>query len=183
MKNEQVMANEERQEAKKTFCIGDSVIYRAEGICDVVDVRREVFAGRVEAVDYYSLSPRNDPNSTIYVPVDNEALTSLMRPLPTQEQIVSLCEELRNARMDWIAESRARNTKFREILSLGDCREVIVLVNTVRERIAENERIGKKSGTTDTGALRRGAKLLRDAFSAAMSIRSDEELFALLDGN
>ncbi len=179
MKNEQVISKEDRL---RTFCIGDCVIYRAEGICDVVDIRRETFIGCTEALEYYILSPRNDPNSTFYVPVANEELVSLMRPLLTREEIFALCDELREERMDWIVESRARNVKFREILSLGDRREVVVLVNTVKERIAENEKIGKKPGSTDSGALRRGAKLLRDEFSAAMDISCDEELFALLDG-
>lgn len=182
MTNEQMMHNEETKEQETAFCVGDCVSYRAEGLCDVVDIRREVFIGQESAVAYYILSPRNDPNSTVYVPTNNEALTSLMRRLLPCEAIVSLCGELREERMEWIADSRGRNAKFREILSIGDRRAVIVLVNTVRERIADNEKIGKKSGTTDTGALRRGVKLLRDEFSATMTIESDEALFALLDG-
>lgn len=182
MKNEQMMSNEEKQKESVSFRVGGCVIYRAEGICDIVDIRRETFIGREEAMEYYILSPRNDPNSTVYVPVDNEELTALMRPLLSRDEILALCDDLREERMAWIPDSRGRNTKFREILSIGDRREVLVLVNTVREHIAENERIGKKSGTTDTGALRRGVKLLRDEFSATMTIESDEALLSLLDG-
>lgn len=182
MKNELRIANEETERCNTAYRVGDRVIYRAEGICDVVDVRRERFIGQTDESEYYILSPQNDPNSTVYVPVDNEALTALMRPLLSREEILSLCDELREHRMEWIVDSRGRNAAFREVLSIGDRREVIVLVNTVREHIAENEKRGKKPGSTDTGALRRGSKLLRDEFSPAIPMESDEVLYAVLDG-
>lgn len=165
---------------KKRYEIGSYVIYRAEGICDIVDIRRESFAGG-EKADYYILSPRNDPNSMLYVPVDNEKLTAMMRPLLCETEIRALIAELRDERLEWIDDSRARNSRFKEILSEGDRRSVLVLLNTVRERIAMNEANGKRSGTTDTGALSRACKLLRDEFSHAIPMDSDLQLFALLD--
>lgn len=165
---------------KKRYEIGDCVIYRAEGICDITDIRCESFAGG-EKTDYYILSPRNDPNSTVYVPVENERLTAMMRALLSKEQIHALISELREVRLDWIEDSRARNAKFKEILSDGDRREVLVLLNTVRERIAFNEETGRRSGTTETSALSRACKLLRDEFSSAITLYTDEQLFALLD--
>ena len=167
-------------ETKKRYEIGEHVIYRAEGICDIVDIRCESFAGG-EKSDYYILSPRNDPNSMLYVPVDNERLTSMMRPLLSEKEIREIIAELRDERLEWIDESRARNSKFKEILSEGERRAVLVLLNTVRERIAMNEASGKRSGTTDTGALSRACKLLRDEFSPAIPVKTDEQLFALLD--
>ena len=134
-------------DTKRRYEIGDCVIYRAEGICDITDIRAESFAGG-EKSDYYIISPRNDPNSTVYVPVDNEKLTSMIRPLLSEEQIRALVAELRDERLEWIEDSRARNAKFKDILSIGDRRTVLVLLNTVRERIALNEATGKRSGTT-----------------------------------
>ena len=113
--------------------------------------------------------------------MDNERLTSMMRPLLSEKEIRELIAELRDKRLEWIDDSRARNTKFKDILSEGDRREVLVLLNTVRERIAMNEANGKRSGTTDTGAFSRACKLLRDEFSPAIPLRTDEQLLALLD--
>ena len=172
--------NNAKADTKKRYEIGSYVIYRAEGICDIVDIRREAFAGG-EKADYYILSPRNDPNSLLYVPVDNERLTSMMRPLLSEDEIRELISELRGERLEWIDDSRARNAKFKEILSEGDRRSVLVLLNTVRERIAMNDAIGKRSGTTDTSALSRACKLLRDEFSVAIPMGTEEQLFALLD--
>ena len=172
--------NNVNADTKKRYEIGSCVIYRAEGICDIIDIRRESFAGG-EKTEYYILSPRNDPNSTVYVPVDNEKLTSMIRPLLSEKEIRSLISELREERLEWIDDSRARNTKFKEILSIGERRTVLILLNTVRERIEINEANGKRSGTTDTGALAKACKLLRDEFSSAIPLRTDEQLLALLD--
>ncbi len=167
-------------DTKKRYEIGNCVIYRAEGICDIIDIRCESFAGG-EKTDYYILSPRNDPNSTVYVPVDNEKLTSMMRPLLSEKEIRALIAEFREERLEWIEDSRARNTKFKEILSIGERKSVLILLNTVRERIALNEANGKRSGTTDTGALSKACKLLRDEFSYSIPLKTDEALFVLLD--
>ena len=171
------------QDRKFAFSVGDTVVYRAEGVCDIVDIRKEHFGANTEGEDYYILSPRNDVNSSIYVPVHNEALTALMRPILSREEILSLVRAVRDERMDWPAESRARNTVFRDILSRGDRRELVVLALTVYERVLETVAAGKKVGSTESGALARACKLLRDEFSVAIPLHSDEELMALLRGN
>lgn len=162
------------------YSVGACVIYRSEGICDIVDIRREKFAGGAEG-EYYILSPRNDPNSIVCVPVDNERLTGYIRNLLSAEEIRALIAEVKDKRLEWIPESRARSAFFKEILSVGDRRELIVLVNTVREQIKIKEASGKKPGTTDTGAVYKASKLLREEFSPAIPLRNDGELFALLD--
>ena len=169
-----------KEKIKKRYEIGDFVIYRAEGICDITDIKRQSFAGG-ETADYYILSPRNDPNSTVYVPVDNERLTSMMRPLLSECEIRALISELRADRLDWIPDSRARNARFKDILSEGDRRKLIVLLNTVRDKIAENDLIGKRSGTTETGSMAKACRLLREEFSPAIPLKNDDELLALID--
>ena len=170
-----------KTETAKRYEIGDRVIYRAEGICEITDIRVEAFAGG-EKSEYYILSPQNDPNSTVYVPVNNERLTSMIRHILSESEIHELIAERKSERLAWISDSRARNTYFKEILSICDRRDVIVLLQTVRDKIAQNDAEGKKSGTTETNAMYRASRLLRDEFSPAISLRSDEALFALIDG-
>ncbi len=170
------------QEQQFAFSVGDVVVYRAEGVCDIVDIRKESFGANTEGEDYYILSPRNDANSSIYVPVHNEVLTALMRPLLNRDEILSLIGSLRDERIAWAAESRARNNVFRDILSRGERRELIPLVLTVHEHVVKTIAAGKKVGSTESGALARACKLLRDEFSVAIPLHSDEELIALLCG-
>ena len=161
------------------FEIGRCVSYRAEGVCRITDIREESFGAPNQKTLYYVLTPLQDDRSTVYVPVENEMLTSYMRPLLTAKEIGTLAAELRDQRMEWIPESRVRNNKFREILSAGDRRELIVLLLTLLERAEQG---GKKMSSVDENAARRAKKLLLDEFSVTSDLRTEEELVRFLRG-
>lgn len=164
------------------FKIGSRVVYRSEGVCVVSDIRSESFGmiGREE--DYYILTPVSDNKSTVFVPVNNEKLVAYMRALMSAEEITEMISELREQRMDWIAESRARNAAFKEVLALGDRRQLIIMLNTLAEKTEEIKAAGKKISTGDLNVLRRAEKLLYDEFSATTDIACAKDIIRLLRG-
>ncbi len=164
------------------FEIGSYVIYRAEGVCVISDIRRESFGTIGEKTNYYILIPLNDEKSTVFVPTDNEALVKMMRPLLSVNEILQMAEELRHERLQWIPESRARNIQYREILSVGDRRELIVLANSVWEYMESVIANGKKPNTTEENALKRATKLLFEEFSVTAEIASEEDILPVLRG-
>ncbi len=164
------------------FAIGAYVSYRSEGVCVISDIRTEVFNSLGKSEEYYILAPLKDMNSVLYVPVNNEILTSKMQPLLSADEICALADELRGELLDWIDESRARNAALREILSGGDRRELIVLVNTILDRIVRSAEIGRKITAGDENTLKRAKKMLLDEFAATTDISTDEELMGVLAG-
>lgn len=164
------------------FEIGSYVSYRAEGVCVISDIREERFGTLGETVKYYILSPLGDEKSTVFVPMNNDALMSLMRPLLSAEEILALVAELREERLEWIEESRLRNMKFREILSMGERRDLIVLINTVAEHNEMITALGKKVGSTDENALYRAKTMLFEEFSMTTDLAFSDEIFSLLRG-
>ena len=164
------------------FQIGDLVSYRAEGVCSIADIRTERFGTIGGDAEYYILSPLRDQKSLLYVPVHNPQLCALMRPLLTAEEIGALFLELRDERMVWIPESRARNVLYRDILSRGDRRELIVLVNSVCDRMLNEFETGQKATGTDENALRRAMELLYDEFSVTCELPNETELLAAMQG-
>ncbi len=164
------------------FAVGSYVVYRAEGVCRISDIRVESFGAIGAKENYYILTPVNDEKSTVFVPVANELLVGMMRPLLSVEEVCRLTEELRDCRMDWIEEGRARNARFREILALGDRKELIVLANTVSEHMDEMIARRKKPNATDENALKRAKKLLFEEFSATTDLASAEDVLPLLRG-
>ncbi len=164
------------------FAIGAYVSYRSEGVCVISDIRTEAFNSLGKSEEYYILAPLKDMNSVLYVPVNNEILTSKMQPLLSADEICALADELRGELLDWIDESRARNAALREILSGGDRRELIVLVNTILDRIARSEEIGRKITAGDENTLKRAKRMLLDEFSATTDLATDEELMGVLAG-
>ena len=59
------------------YPINDTVFYGSEGVCRIVDIVKRRFQGQTE--EYYVLQPVYNENSTIYVPIRNEALIGKMR--------------------------------------------------------------------------------------------------------
>ena len=164
------------------FDIGSYVIYRSEGVCVVSDIREENFGIIGKSEKYYILVPINAQSSTVFVPVNNEVLTSYMRPLLSAAQINAMAERLRAARLEWIDETRTRNNRFKEILAEGDPEALVLLVNSVSERIDAALACGKKPSTTDLNALRRAEKMLYDQFVSTTDLTSSEEIVPLLRG-
>ena len=164
------------------FAVGDYVSYRSEGVCVVSDIRTEEFNALGKSEEYYILAPLKDMNSVLYVPVNNEMLVAKMQPLLSADEICALADELRGELMEWIDDSRARNTALREILAGGNRRELIVLVNTILDRIARSAEIGRKITAGDENTLKRAKRMLLDEFAATTDLSTDEELMGVLDG-
>lgn len=164
------------------FEIGTYVSYRTEGICVIKDIRTETFGSMGSSEEYYILSPIKDSNSTLYVPVNNELLVSKMLSLLSAEEICALADELRECRIEWKNESRARNHAFRDILNQGDRNSLIMLVNTISEKRELLAAEGKKLTGGDDGILKRAKKMLFDEFSYTSDIESEDALILVLAG-
>ena len=81
--------------------------------------------------------------------------------------------------MEWVPDSRARNAAFREVLSRGDRRELIVLLHTIWAQIEEG---GRKPTGSDENAIKRAKKLLYEEFSITTDLASEEAIEPLLRG-
>lgn len=98
------------------------------------------------------------------------------------DEINKMVEELRDERIEWQSDSRARNNLFRDILSRGDRRELVVLANTVGAKAEELTESGKRVCIADINMLRRAERLLFEEFSATTDISSAEQIMPLLRG-
>ncbi len=164
------------------FEIGVHVIYRSEGVCTVSDIREENFGAIGGTEKYYILTPIHDDRSTLFVPVNNERLCCMIRKLLSAEEITEMCEELRGVTREWIYDSRARNNTFRTILSEGDRRELIILINTIISHAAEIADSGKRITGGDENTLRRAKSMLYSEFVATTDISSEDDIIPLIAG-
>ncbi len=161
---------------------GSYVTYRSEGVCVIIDIRREDFGAGNGAEDYYILAPISDMKSTVFVPVNNERLVGFMRGLLGADELNAVIGELKDKRMEWIPESRARNTAFKQIISQGDRRELIVLLNTLYDKIDEMKEIGKRAGTTDQGAIAKAERLICEELMITTNFTPQSSLREILSG-
>ena len=161
---------------------GSYVTYRSEGVCVIVDIRKENFGAFDTEEDYYILAPVSDMKSTLFVPVNTERLVGFMRALLCADELNGIISELRNTRMDWIVENRARSTALKQIVSVGERRELIVLLNTLYDKMDEMKKEGRRPGTSDMGILAKAERLIYEELSVTTDIPSQERVKALLRG-
>lgn len=160
---------------------GNYVSYRAEGVCVIVEIERRKFGTLNEFKDFYILSPVNDLNSRLYVPVDNEELVSKMQKLCSAEEVNSLAETLKGETLEWISAPRPRSNRFREILSEGKREMLIRLIHTITaqaEKLASEE---KHVTQGDEVFLKRAKKTLVEEFSFTTDITTEQMLVDVLN--
>lgn len=154
--------------------IGDKIMYGAGGVMTIVDIREESIGDTSRS--YYILRPTlARAESFTYVPVDNEALVSAMRPLLTEDEIISLLRSAKNLPpIDWVKENRARQEYFKKIMESGDRAKLISMIRAIDENGLRREAEGKRNFLSDENARAKAEKLLFSEFSVVLGIPEEE---------
>lgn len=156
------------------FKPGSVVLYGTEGVCTIKEIVQKEFGG--ESRQYYVLEALQQRKSTIFVPTDNEALTSRMRSVISREEIDKVIEESSRQSFDWVDDDTERRESFKEIISRSDCRELVHLIRVLylrQETVAEQ---GKKLSVADARVLKTAEKMIFDEFAIALQIEPEEVL-------
>ncbi len=161
------------------FSIGDVVIYGATGVCKVTDIVTSNLTGVMR--EYYILRPVDTDKSIIYVPVDNDRLTSRMRVVPTSSQLREILSKVKGERLDWISDYQLRTQMFQQILSEGDIVEIIKLIRALHTYQLELSNRGKRLVKSDERIYKECAKLLCSEISLILKIEKSEILPLILD--
>jgi len=156
------------------FAVSQKVNYGATGVCTIVDIRQERMGGRLG--EYYILRPVFQENATIYVPVDNEALTAKMRPVLSEEDIRTLIAEMPSIPEQWIPEETERTANFKSALRSGDRRQLIALIKSVYRHRRELQETGKHLRVSDAALMKEAETLLYGEFALVLNIPPDEVL-------
>lgn len=164
------------------YKIGDNVIYGASGVMSVVDIREESIGDDVRS--YYVLRPlsvRSD--SFTFVPVDNEQLVSMMRPLLTKEEII---EQIKKAQTlpecEWNNDNRRRADAFKRILESGDRAAILAMMRTIYNAGKRREMEGKKNFLADETVLKKAEKIIASEISVVVGI-NEEDAFSFIEEN
>ena len=125
--------------------IGDCLVYGASGVMTVVDIREEMIGD--DTRKYYVLKPEGVRSESLtFVPVDNERLVALMRPLLTREEIMAAIREAISAPdCSWPADNRRRSDVFKEIIESGDRAAMLTMIRTIHRAGLRREEEGKKN--------------------------------------
>jgi RNA polymerase-interacting CarD/CdnL/TRCF family regulator len=155
------------------YSIGDNIVYGSSGVMTVVDIRDELI-GDISRSYYVLKSPAGRKDSLTFVPVDNDKLTSTMRPLVSEEQILRIIDSIPEIdEAEWINDNRTRAESFKQTVECGTHAEIIAMIKAIFKTGMRRIEEGKKNYLADEAALKKAEHVLYSEFSAVLGI--DEE--------
>ncbi len=159
--------------------IGDTVVYGLSGVMRIVYVTDEKIGGSLRK--YYVLaSDGSGISARTFVPVDNEALVSQMRPLLTKEEIYDILHNIeRYPEPEWIEDSRARHESFKAIMESGDRGRIIAMIRSIYKTGLRRNEEGKKNYLSDESLMNKAERILYREFSIVLEI-PEENVHALI---
>ena len=108
------------------FCVGDIVVYGAQGLCKVDGIGPLPMKFADKSKRYYTLHTCKQPSMTIYAPVDNQ--TVVMRQPLNRAQAETLIAEMPQYAVVPIMDAKERESRCREALQTCDCREIAKMI-------------------------------------------------------
>lgn len=129
------------------YKIGDTVIYKNDGVCTITEITVKIF--RDKEIEYYVLNPVHNKNAEIFVPKSNPDLVSKMRKVLTKDEIMNIIESMPEEDEIWISDETNRKEKYKEILTLGDRKELVRLIKTLYIHKQNQKQCGRKLHLAD----------------------------------
>ncbi|MCQ2504439.1 MAG: CarD family transcriptional regulator [Saccharofermentans sp.] len=156
------------------YSVGERVVYGGSGVCSIDDIRDISFAHE-RPKKYYVLKPLFAKQaSTVYVPFDNEKLTSKIQPVISKDEAMELIDGYSNDDSEWIDDRNRRKDKFNDLLSNGTRKEIMELIGMItkhRESLAEE---GKMLNMQDEKILAEAERRMNAEFAVALDMMPDE---------
>ncbi|MBQ8276411.1 MAG: CarD family transcriptional regulator [Clostridia bacterium] len=161
------------------FRVDDTVLYGTEGVCRIAEISEQNFMGEPKL--YYVLKPVYAGRSTVFVPLDNEALTAKMRRVLSPEEIYTLIRTMPSEEALSIDDDHARRDHCRAVLNGGDRAAMVGMIKALYLRKQRQETAGRKFHVADEHFLHDAEKILYDEFAHVLQIKRDQVLPFILE--
>lgn len=154
------------------YKIGDVFVYGANGACEITDIKEEKFARETKI--YYILSPFFDSRETIFVPVDNEALTGKMKKVLSRDQVMEMIRSIPDTESIWDDNANTRREEYKKIISSADRKELIKLLKTLHEQKLKLEESGKNLSVSDEKYYRKAQNIIHSEIAMVLELEMKE---------
>ena len=151
------------------YSVNEKIHYGGSGVCVIQEIATMRFGRTREK--YYVLKPVYQNSSVIYVPVENAALVSKMRPVLSREEVDRLIDGMPEIPTAWEEDPQARKASFEALLRSNECRSLIILIKTLHAQKKRRQADGKALHVSDETFLREAQRLLYDEFAGALEIQ------------
>lgn len=149
------------------YSVGQQVVYGSHGVCTIVDLEQRKVDKR--SIPYFVLTPMENPASRFYLPSENPAALSKLRPLESKERL----EALWNGPLlegVWIEQESLRKQTYRELIIVADAATLVTIVRCLHKYKKQLLEAGKKFHLADDNFLRDARRILMGEMSVVMEM-------------
>lgn len=151
---------------------GEYIVYGNKGICEVKDITVLDLDGTSKDRLYYVLSPKNQKDSKIFVPVDSNK--TIMRRLITKDEAEQLIKSIPQIQEIWVENDKLREEKYKECMRTCQCSEWVRIIRTLYIRMQERIAQGKKVTATDERYFKMAEDNLYSELSIALNVPKEK---------
>lgn len=159
-------------EENAKFKKGDIVVYKTNGICEIIDIRRENF-DETGTRDFYILRSVYDPRMQVFVPTKSELSEKITCVLNIDDIKESIYKAYSNP-LEWNSNDKERNAFFSKALMSCDRQLILSVYLLIKKKKAELEAMNKQINTNDSRILSKSEKMITEEFSYVLGISRDK---------
>lgn len=132
------------------FKIGEKIVNRSGKVCEVVNIEEADYG--VGLKTYYVLSPcfTNNNSLVLHTPVEQE---STLRKVMNKDDVEQLILSIPDIEVIWITNPKIRKTKFKELYTSGEPKEILRLIKSFVKKKDEFKNDKKTLSFTDENFL------------------------------
>jgi Transcriptional regulators, similar to M. xanthus CarD len=153
-----------------TFTKGETVVYGGRGVCEIDDIKDLRFYHE-RPQKYYILKPLFvNQAQEVYVPFDNEQLTSKIKPVISRKEAMELIHSIAECSVEWVEDRNARRELFNGLMSSGSRKDIVDVISTIsaRRKVLEDE--GKSLNQQDEKFLTDAIRRMNAEFAVALDM-------------
>lgn len=156
------------------YSIGDTIVYGGNGVCKVSGIEMKNMFGDGEE-EYYILTPLFIKQaSTLYVPVNNEKMTSKIKPVITRKEAYELVKNIPNIDIEWIEDKNTRKDTYSRLINFGTREEIVGIINHIIKHRDMLVNEGKRLNMMDEKILNDAERRMNGEFAVAFDILPNE---------
>lgn len=154
------------------FKMNDTVFYSAQGVYTITGQTVRDFLG--EKKEYLELTPANEHNAKIYVPLDNAVAFAKMQPLLSKQDFLNLLQAEQEQECQWILNDMDRKKAYSTVLAGTDRGALLHMVRCLnRHRLLQGKK-GKKLHLADERFLKNAQRLLVEELGLVLQVDPEQ---------
>lgn len=153
------------------FNIGDTVVYGSQGVCKIDCVETKQIGK--QSADYYVLKPLFNDSTSLFVPVNNDKLTSKIRDVLTKAQLDDFVKKIPDIELLTYADENQKRELYKLKLS-ESIESLATIIKTIRHEKDFRKQNNKKLNIGDEQTLRKAEQLFYNEIAFVLSVEPEK---------